>query len=45
MPCLPGNKYLILKVYCSFFFDCPHLKKGNFIFSQGVPLLSVKGKE
>ena len=34
MSCLPDDKYLILKVYCSCLFDHAHLKKGNFTCSM-----------
>lgn len=35
----------ILKVYCSYLFDCARLEMGNFTFSQGAPARSVEIKE
>lgn len=38
MSCLSGDKYLILKVYCSCLFDRAHLEKGNFTLSRGASM-------
>lgn len=41
----PVFQMIILKVYCSYLFDCARLEMGNFTFSQGAPALSVEVKE
>lgn len=44
MLCLPDDRHLTLKVYCSYLFDYAHLEKGNFTFSHGAPYASMEVK-